>query len=354
MAETLDSSRPCNEAYGRLKEGVHIAGYTFERACHELEWLIADDYRWKVCSNKGFTNINDFIRSIQLDDLRPVAEARKRIAKRIKELQPQVSNRAIAGALGVDEGTIRGDIAENSAPGEKKANKNKGENEATAENSAPAPVGELSGERAARVVMQREAAGMNRLEVIRQGAAIRAEPPPYPGHGPYRVIVVDPPWPYEIRAEDVSHRAAHDYPTMTLEQIRAESPKVDAIAHQDCILWLWVTNHHMREAFTVLDAWGFEQKTMLTWAKDRMGTGDWLRGQTEHCLMAVRGKPIVTLTNQTTLLHGPLREASRKPDQFFAFVESLCPAPRYAYLFARTTRHGWDCHGDEVGLFAAE
>jgi N6-adenosine-specific RNA methylase IME4 len=28
-------------------------------------------------------------------------------------------------------------------------------------------------------------------------------------------------------------------------------------------------------------------------------TGDWLRGQTEHCLMATRGKPIVQLSNQT-------------------------------------------------------
>jgi N6-adenosine-specific RNA methylase IME4 len=26
----------------------------------------------------------------------------------------------------------------------------------------------------------------------------------------------------------------------------------------------------------------------------------------------------------------------------------LCPAPRYAELFARTERAGWDCHGDEV------
>ena len=40
-------------------------------------------------------------------------------------------------------------------------------------------------------------------------------------------------------------------------------------------------------------------RTILTWAKDRFGNGDWLRGQTEHAIMAVRGKPIVTLTNQS-------------------------------------------------------
>jgi N6-adenosine-specific RNA methylase IME4 len=59
-----------------------------------------------------------------------------------------------------------------------------------------------------------------------------------------------------------------------------------------------------------------------------MGNGDWLRGKTEHCLLAVRGKPVVTLTNQTTLLHAPARGHSQKPMEFYSLVESLCPAPR--------------------------
>jgi hypothetical protein len=80
-----------------------------------------------------------------------------------------------------------------------------------------------------------------------------------------------------------------------------------------------------------------------------MGMGDWLRGQTEHCMMAVRGNPAVELTNQTTVLHGKVREHSRKPDEFYSFVESLCPSPRYAYLFSRRQPNDrWDCHGDEA------
>ena len=64
--------------------------------------------------------------------------------------------------------------------------------------------------------------------------------------------------------------------------------------------------------------------------------------------MAVRGKPIVTLTNQTTLLHAPVRAHSQKPVEFYDLVELLCPAPRYADLFSRY-RHNerWDCHGDQ-------
>lgn len=185
-----------------------------------------------------------------------------------------------------------------------------------------------------------------RLKNIKQAALIRAEPPPLPMRGPYRVIVADPPWPYEKGDEDPSRRGALPYPTMSIAEICALP--VGSIAADDSILWLWITNHHKREAYDVLDAWGFEQKTILTWAKDHFGNGDWLRGQTEHCLMAVRGKPVVTLTNQSTLLYAPRQEHSRKPDQFYERVESLCPAPRYAELFARTARPGWDGHGNEV------
>jgi N6-adenosine-specific RNA methylase IME4 len=126
---------------------------------------------------------------------------------------------------------------------------------------------------------------------------------------------------------------------------------VASIAHQDCILWLWTTNAHLLagDALAVLNAWGFKPKTMLTWGKDRMGTGDWLRGKTEHCILAVRGNPTVTLTNQTTLLLVPVRAHSQKPTEFYDLVEALCPAPRYADLFSRY-RHNksWDCHGDEA------
>src|SRR5215831_10082155 len=185
-----------------------------------------------------------------------------------------------------------------------------------------------------------------RLKVIRQADAIRAEPPPLPGNGPYRVIVADPPWPHEVRKNDPSQRGKTPFPQMSIGQI-CECP-VPSIAAADCVLWLWTTNYHMRQAFVVLDAWGFKERTILTWVKDRIGNGDWLRGQTEHCIMAIRGKPVVVLTNQTTRLEGSVRGHSQKPVEFYDLVESLCPAPRYADLFSRYCRnHKWDCHGDE-------
>jgi MT-A70/ParB-like nuclease domain len=106
-----------------------------------------------------------------------------------------------------------------------------------------------------------------RLCIAKQAEQIRTEPPPLPGNGPYRVAAIDPPWPYEKRAQDPSNRATHPYPEMSIADICALD--VAAIMAPDAIAWLWVTNHHMREAFQVLDAWGFEQKTILTGSRTR-------------------------------------------------------------------------------------
>jgi N6-adenosine-specific RNA methylase IME4 len=176
---------------------------------------------------------------------------------------------------------------------------------------------------------------------------LRQKPLPDPA-GTFDVIVVDPPWKYNYRPEDDTHRARLQYPGMTVEEI-VKLP-VLANANKNCILWLWATNAFLRDAFGLLDSWKFEHKTILTWAKDKMGLGDWLRGQTEHCLFAIRGRPVVVLTNQTTLLFGPLREHSRKPDEFFTMVEALCPGTKLEY-FQRQPRPGWQGWGAETTKF---
>jgi N6-adenosine-specific RNA methylase IME4/ParB-like chromosome segregation protein Spo0J len=193
-----------------------------------------------------------------------------------------------------------------------------------------------------------------RLKVHRQAKIIRAEPPPLPMNGPYRVIVADPPWPYENRIDDATHdRGVLEYPTMSIADICALD--VASIAHKDCILWLWTTNHFIVDyAKQVLTAWGFKPKTVLTWDKGKIGMGEWLRGQTEHCVVAIRGKPTVQLTNESTMLRAAPRAHSQKPEEFYELVEKLCPAPRYAELFSRQERDGWDGHGNDIKKIAKQ
>ena len=43
-----------------------------------------------------------------------------------------------------------------------------------------------------------------------------------------------------------------------------------------------------------------------------------------------------------------MRAHSEKPEEFYAMVESLCPAPAYLELFARSARQGWTAWGAEA------
>jgi hypothetical protein len=95
------------ELYGRIKEGVHVAGYTLERAWSHLEWLLDEDH-WREVGE--FADVNAFLDSIPLDSFRIVAEQRKRIAKRIKELQPEASTRAVGKLLGAHHSTVAKDV----------------------------------------------------------------------------------------------------------------------------------------------------------------------------------------------------------------------------------------------------
>jgi len=183
------------------------------------------------------------------------------------------------------------------------------------------------------------------LKVEQQAAAIAKEPPPLP-EGPFRTIVVDPPWQYDSRGDDPTHRGVCDYPCLTTDQIA--SMPVAGRAHEHAILWLWTTNAFLRQAFDIAAAWGFTYKTMLTWVKDRMGTGNWLRNVTEHCLLCVRGKPTIILSNQTTIIHGATRRHSEKPEEFYRMVEALCPGSKLE-MFSRQRRKGWTGYGDEAG-----
>jgi N6-adenosine-specific RNA methylase IME4/ParB-like chromosome segregation protein Spo0J len=161
-----------------------------------------------------------------------------------------------------------------------------------------------------------------------------------PPTGRYRVIVIDPPWPYETSLEE--------YPSASFEQIRALP--VGRLAENDSILWLWTTNLMMRHVYPLLDAWGFAEATILTWVKHKIGKGWYLRNQTEHCVVAVRGRPALALEGQSTFLQAHTRERGRKPDEFYRLVEGLCPGAKLD-MFARQSRKGWTTWGAEATKF---
>ncbi len=177
-------------------------------------------------------------------------------------------------------------------------------------------------------------------------------------NAPYGTLLVDPPW--EVAGSwgfNPANGFRTPYSVMPDEEVIGM--RVYSISAPDSLLLLWTINSTLPLAVAVAERWGFEYKTVLTWDKVRSGIGVWLKGQTEHLLIATRGHILPpTLSKRGTRWTTLVREArtahSRKPDIIYAIAEDLGPAPRVE-LFARRLREGWDSWGDEVpGIASGE
>lgn len=177
--------------------------------------------------------------------------------------------------------------------------------------------------------------------------------------GGYALAVVDPPWTFKVRSEKgiTKKGAGGQYRTMTLDDIKA-MPMRSIMARHSWLI-LWATNPMIRLAFDVLDAWGATFSTMGHWSKRNpksgklaFGTGNVLRCAGEPFLIARFGQPRVMARNIRSVIEGPRRQHSRKPDEAMAEFARLAPefAPKIE-VFARDARPGWDVFGDEVGHF---
>lgn len=174
--------------------------------------------------------------------------------------------------------------------------------------------------------------------------------------GGYGLIMADPPWTFRTRsAKGITAKGAGgQYATRTLAEIM--SMPVADLAAKDAILWLWATNPMLPEAFMVMRAWGFTFKTAGHWVKTTkhgklaFGTGYILRCAGEPFLIGTRGKPR-TARNVRSVVMGPVRQHSRKPDEAYAEAEKLLPGVDRLDLFARQERSGWTAWGNEIGKF---
>jgi len=122
---------------------------------------------------------------------------------------------------------------------------------------------------------------------------------------------------------------------------------ISDLADSDAYLWCWGINSMMEDAHRVVRAWGFSPISLVTWCKKQPGVGVYVRNNTEHAILAKRGRPPVTeKAASATWYLWPRAEHSRKPDAFYDLVETITPGP-YLELFARRARFGWSYWGDE-------
>lgn len=159
----------------------------------------------------------------------------------------------------------------------------------------------------------------------------------------------NPPW-YERGAGKIKRGADRHYSLMKTRDIIALP--VEKIVAQNAHLYLWTTNNFLPDALTVMKAWGFDYKTIITWVKDRIGLGQYFRGQTEHCLFGVRGMLPYKIVNGKrqqgrTAFHSPKGQHSAKPFVMRQIIEIVSDRDGFnkIELFAREKVSGWDAWG---------
>jgi N6-adenosine-specific RNA methylase IME4 len=176
----------------------------------------------------------------------------------------------------------------------------------------------------------------------------------------YGVIYADPPWPFQTWSMKGTGRSAISHYDCLDFSALAALP-VAQLATDNCVLFLWAPDPFLPRAFELIRAWGFEYKTVgFCWVKLNKapkhdadyftGMGYWTRANQELCLLATRGKPQRQAKNVRRVVVEPRREHSRKPDCVRERIKRLVSGP-YVELFARETKEGWDCWGNQVGLF---
>jgi len=158
--------------------------------------------------------------------------------------------------------------------------------------------------------------------------------------GLFDIIVIDPPWQYGTKYDADGARGACPYPEMSFEELE----QIELPAKDDCILWCWTTHQFIYDAIELLEKWDFEYKCILTWDKEKMGIGKWLRLQCEFCLLGVRGTPLWEAKNLRDIISETRREHSRKPDGFYKMIDDNFIGRKLDY-FGREKRKGWSVYG---------
>lgn len=162
----------------------------------------------------------------------------------------------------------------------------------------------------------------------------------------FRLLYLDPPWHYRNYRDKINGAAASHYSVAKLEEMSRWD--IGALAADDSLIFLWATFPKLEEAFTLLEAWGFEYVTTpFVWVKTtkdglklKNGPGFWTMSGAELVLLGRRGKGIPRLQEtrgtRQVLTAPALKPHSRKPLEVRkAIMEMVGPVTPRIELFAR-------------------
>ncbi|MDJ1632693.1 MT-A70 family methyltransferase [Rhizobium rhizogenes] len=177
----------------------------------------------------------------------------------------------------------------------------------------------------------------------------------------FAVGYCDVPWQQEAWSDETGQDKGLRYPSMSVDELMALCAGERSPFTRDAVLYFWATTNRLHHAMKIIEAWGFDYVSAITWDKVNIGMGRWVRDRTEHLLICKRGNfPGIDLyTAKPESLYSEAKtEHSRKPVWFAEEIERLYPDMRKLELFQRreSLRTGdirlngkWEFWGNQAG-----
>lgn len=181
----------------------------------------------------------------------------------------------------------------------------------------------------------------------------------------YDIIYADPPWDYGGKVQfDKSSKSVEEldptkkifvssacfkYPTLKIPELKKLN--VPSIASDNCLLFMWATNPHLKLAIELGEFWGFEYRTVaFVWDKMNHNPGQYTLSNCELCLLFKKGKiPSPRgARNIQQLVRVQRGKHSEKPIEVLHRIDKMFPSQNKIELFARTTNDNWDSWGLDI------
>ena len=171
----------------------------------------------------------------------------------------------------------------------------------------------------------------------------------------YDIIYADPPWRFSGTMSSKSVPENH-YPTVKTKDLMELD--VPSICAENCLLYMWVINSHLKQGIELGEKWNFKYSTCpFVWNKIRPVVGHYTMMTVELVLVFKKGKyPLPKGTqNERQFLEERSTKHSAKPLEIRERISRMHPTQKKIELFARSSScKEWDTWGNQSGENVAE
>lgn len=173
----------------------------------------------------------------------------------------------------------------------------------------------------------------------------------------YDIIYTDPAW-KQTKGNKRKCRPNQgkelDYQTCTLDEIKEIHRVATELCNEKHNIFMWTIDKYLHESEQMMKELGYELHARMIWDKENgISPAFTVRFSHEYLLWFYKKGNILMPCEDmrgkyTTVLREASTKHSKKPVCAYEMIENMFPNTTRLEMFARQTRDGWDCWGNEV------